>query len=60
MLHTNHQLYLDQFVGAKVLAIEVNEAQSRNIHTIEDYNRQNPGAIKEVREWFAENETLDG
>lgn len=60
MLHTNHQLYLDQFVGAKILAVDVNEAKQKNIHNLEDYRRVNPGAIEECREWFAEQEAYDG
>lgn len=45
LLHRNHQLYLDQFVGAKILAIEVNEASQKNIRSLADYTRENPGAI---------------
>jgi inorganic pyrophosphatase len=36
----------------KVLALEVNEADELGINSIEDYRRQNPGAIEEVLEWF--------
>lgn len=60
MLHTNHQLYLCQFVGAKILAVEANEAKQKGINSLEDYIRLNPGALEEVKEWFAEEEAHEG
>ena len=41
----------------KLLAIEANEARERGIRSIIDYRRQNPGAVEEVIEWFAEQDS---
>ena len=47
-------------LDCKVLAIEVNEAKERKIRNIEDYNRTNPGAVKEIIEWFRMYKTWEG
>jgi inorganic pyrophosphatase len=43
-----------------VLAIEATEAYERGIRNISDYNRQNPGAVKEVIEWFRNYKVWEG
>jgi len=44
----------------KVLALEVGEAKDLGVATIDDFNRQFPGRVDEVREWFRTYKTLDG
>jgi inorganic pyrophosphatase len=43
-----------------VLAIETTEAYERGIRNIGDYNRQNPGAVNEVIEWFRNYKVWEG
>lgn len=47
-------------LDCKVLAIEVNEAHERGVKNIADYDRQNPGAVKEVIEWFRNYKVWEG
>ena len=44
----------------KVLALEVHEAESLNITTMEDFEDRYPARISEIREWFRMIKTLDG
>ena len=44
----------------KVIAINVAEAKERQIRNIEDYNRLNPGGLKQVQEWFRTYKTFEG
>ena len=43
-----------------MLAIEVNEAHERGVKNLADYDRQNPGAVKEVIEWFRNYKVWEG
>ena len=44
----------------KVLAINEEEARKKGVKNIEDFNRLNPGAVKEVTEWFKMYKTYEG
>lgn len=44
----------------KVLAIEINEARLRNITSLEQYKRQNPGHIEEIMIWFRDYKVWEG
>ena len=44
----------------KLLALEESEAKRLGIRTHEDFSRLNPGAIKEIMEWFRVIKTYDG
>jgi len=44
----------------KLLAIEESQARALGIKNVEDFNRLNPGAIKEIMEWFRVIKTYDG
>ena len=44
----------------KVIGINATEAKEMRIKNIEDFNRVNPGAIKEIKEWFLTYKTYEG
>ena len=44
----------------KVLAIDVQEAAAKNIYNLQDFEKQNPGRVAAVREWFRTYKTLEG
>ena len=44
----------------KVLALEVHEAQELGIATMDDFEKNFPGRVDEIREWFRIYKTLDG
>jgi len=44
----------------KLLALEEHEAKKLGIRNVEDFNRHNPGLVKEIMEWFRVIKTYDG
>ena len=44
----------------KILAIDEAFARERGIRDIEQFNQRNPGAVKELMEWFRTIKTYDG
>ena len=44
----------------KVLGLEVTEAKTLDITSIEDFEKLFPGRVSEIREWFRMYKTLDG
>ena len=42
------------------MSINVNFANEKKIYSIEDFDRWNPGAVNEIREWFRTIKTYDG
>ena len=44
----------------KVLALEVNEAKKLGVEQLEDFEKQFPGRVHEIRDWFRTYKTLEG
>ena len=44
----------------KVLALEVTEAKAMGVVTLDDFEKQHPGRVSDIREWFRTYKTLDG
>lgn len=47
-------------LDAKVLAIELNEANELGIHNLEEYKRLYPGAVAEIMDWFENYKVWEG
>ena len=44
----------------KIIALNAEEARALKIRNMEDFNRTNPGALKEIADWFRTYKTYEG
>jgi inorganic pyrophosphatase len=44
----------------KVIGLNLEEAQDKRIRNIEDFNRQNPGALGQIQEWLRTYKVYEG
>jgi inorganic pyrophosphatase len=44
----------------KVIALNLEEARANKLRNLEDYNRDNPGALREISDWFRTYKTYEG
>lgn len=44
----------------KIIALNADEARESKIRNIEDFKRVNPGALKEISDWFRTYKTYEG
>lgn len=44
----------------KIIALNAAEAKEKRVKNMEDFNRTNPGALKEIADWFRTYKTFEG